>query len=344
VTFSRRARLVAAITTVAALAACTASGTTPNRSPGATGPGSTTPAPPPICPLTGLRPTQGRVPNRPALAVKVENLPAVRPQTGLSFADIIYEEPVEGGITRFIVVYQCRDASRIEPIRSARLTDPDVLVQFGRPIFAFAGGVGQVFAKVHRAGLIDVNYEAPRAVSVYHRDPNRPQPHNLYSSSKELYRAAHTTEGAPEPVFRYSSETPTGRRVRSIHLPFSGSSDVFWRWSATKKGFLRFHGTVPHTYSDGTQVTAVNVIVQVSKVIITNITDVAGAPSPEVVATGEGKAYILRGGKMVIGTWKRPTVKDVTKYYDAQGNEVSLLPGNTWVELYPNDHPVTFVR
>jgi Protein of unknown function (DUF3048) N-terminal domain/Protein of unknown function (DUF3048) C-terminal domain len=344
VTFSRRARLVAAVTLAAALAACTSSGANANRSPGATGPGTTTPAPPPICPLTGLRPKQGSVPNRPALAVKVENIPVARPQTGLSFADIIYEEPVEGGITRFIVVYQCKDASKIEPIRSGRLTDPDVLVQFGHPIFAFAGGVGQVFAKVHRAGLIDVNYNAPRAVSAYHRDPNRIAPHNLYSSTTELYRAAHTREGAPDPVFTYSSDTPTGRRVHSIHLPYPGESDVIWRWSATKKVFLRWHGTVPHTYSDGTQVNAVNVVVQVSKVVITNITDVAGNPSPEVVATGEGKAYILRGGKMVIGTWKRPTLKDVTKYYDAQGNEVSLLPGNTWVELYPNTLPVTFVR
>jgi hypothetical protein len=65
--------------------------------------------------------------------VKVENIPVARPQTGLSFADIIYEEPVEGGITRFIVIYQCRDASRIEPIRSGRLTDPDALVQYGPP-------------------------------------------------------------------------------------------------------------------------------------------------------------------------------------------------------------------
>ncbi len=154
-------------------------------------------------------------------------------------------------------------------------------------------------------------------------------------------RAARIAEAPPNPVFTYSSQKPTGRRVRSIHLPFSGSSDVFWRWSVSKKAFVRFHGTVPHTYSDGTQVSAVNVVVQVSRIIITNITDVAGNVSPEVVATGEGKAYILRGRRVVVGTWKRSSLKDVTKYYDAQGTEVSLLPGNTWVELFPNTLPVT---
>src|SRR5437867_2276323 len=99
-------------------------------------PGSPTPSPiQRICPLTGLQAGGGVVPSRPVLAVKVENLPAARPQTGLSWADMIYEEPVESGITRFIVVYQCEDATRIEPIRSGRLTDPLILVQFGEPVF-----------------------------------------------------------------------------------------------------------------------------------------------------------------------------------------------------------------
>src|SRR6266545_1453348 len=77
------------------------------RSPGGSSGGQTTSPPPPECPLSGLNP-KSVVPSRPALAVKVENLPAARPQTGLSWADIVYEEPVEGGITRFIAVYSAR--------------------------------------------------------------------------------------------------------------------------------------------------------------------------------------------------------------------------------------------
>src|SRR5712691_1838884 len=136
---------------------------------------------PVVCPLTGSKPAAGQVPDRPALAVKVENLPAARPQTGLSFADIIYEEPVEASITRFIVVYQCQDASRIEPVRSARLTDPGILVQFGKPLFGFAGGVQRVLDRVHERGLIDVNFESRAASQSYHRDPARSAPHDLYT-------------------------------------------------------------------------------------------------------------------------------------------------------------------
>src|SRR5436305_153336 len=127
---------------------------------GGSSPGASSSPPPPVCPLTGLAP-KSSVPDRRALAVKVENLPAARPQTGLSWADIVYEEPVEAGITRFIAVYQCQDASRIEPVRSGRLTDPDILRQFGRPIFAYAGAVPQVYQKAKAAHLIDVNFNKP---------------------------------------------------------------------------------------------------------------------------------------------------------------------------------------
>src|SRR5439155_22495885 len=126
-----------------------ATGTTGGQ-PGGSGPSAT--PPPPICPLTGRLAKGGTVPDRPALAVKIENLPAARPQTGLSWADVVYEEPVEAYITRFIAVYQCQDASRIEPVRSARFTDADILPQLGRPVFAYAGGVPKVREAVDKAG------------------------------------------------------------------------------------------------------------------------------------------------------------------------------------------------
>ena len=89
-----------------------------NRIPGLSQLGRHKPAKPPTCPLTGVAPHHA-VPDRPALAIKVENLPEARPQAGLERADIVYEEPVEGGITRFIVVYQCQDSKRIGPVRSS---------------------------------------------------------------------------------------------------------------------------------------------------------------------------------------------------------------------------------
>jgi hypothetical protein len=303
-------------------------------SPGA----SAAPAPPPICPLTGLPAKNGRVPDRPVLAVKVENLPAARPQTGLSWADIVYEEPVEANITRFIVLYQCTDASRIEPVRSARFTDADVLSQYGHAVIAYSGGVPKVQDSLTAAGLVVIS--ASQHPDAFHRDPARVAPHNLYASSKELYRlAGDRAGGAPDAVFTYTDGKVKGKRTEGIHLPFSSDSDVYWRWSPSAKRYLRWHGSVPHTYSDGSQVRATNVVVQVVDVKMTDVHDVNGVPSPEVEATGRGTAYVFRDGRMVKGTWVRESKNDVTKFLDAKGREIPLLAGNTWVELLPSNLP-----
>jgi hypothetical protein len=308
---------------------------------------SAPPPPPPTCPLSGVDP-EGEVPVRPALAIKVENLPASRPQTGLSWADIVYEEPVEGGITRFIVVYQCQDAERVEPVRSARLSDPDILVQFGRPLFAYAGGGAGVPAAVKRARLIDLSYVSSLGADAFDRDPARVAPHDLFTSTQGLYRAARGEIrkiglGSPSPVFTYSSGKATGKKVTELHVPFSSwASDVYWRWNPGMHAFLRWHGSEPHVSSDGTQYSAKNVIVQVVKTVLTDNADANGVRSPKVISTGEGKAYVLRKGRIVVGTWSRPSLDDVTTFFDKKGNEIALTPGNTWVELAPQDVSVTY--
>src|SRR6266508_884252 len=273
------------------------------------------PPPPPSCPLTGQPAPHGQVPDRPALAIKVENLPDARPQAGLDRADVVYEEPVEGGITRFIVVYQCHNAGRVGPVRSGRTTDPKVLVQFGRPVMGYAGAQAPVMRAIDRTGVLDVNYDI--AVSAYTRDDSRPAPHNLYTSTRSLWKAAETTEGAPAPVF-------------------SSYSDVYWTWSRTQAAWLRSHGTVPHLLEDGTQVRAANVVVMQVQVTSGPIVDAAGNHSPEVELTGSGKAYVFRDGRMVIGRWERDTLKDVNTLVSKAGTQIALAPGVTWVELLPS--------
>ena len=337
---------VAAAALIGSRGARSAASENQGSTPGSSATSPAKPAPPSKCPLSGLAPTSGTVPVRPALAVKVENLPAARPQTGLSWADIVYEEPVEGGITRFIAIYQCQDASRIEPVRSARLTDADVLRQFGHPLFGYSGAVPGVRQAAAAAGVIDVDSTVARAASAYHRDPNRPQPHNLYSSTSELYAAGVGLYQAvaPNPVFTYSKRAPAGAtKVSEVHLPFSSwAADVYWRWDASKKAWLRFHGTVPHTLSDGTQVSAKDVVVQVVKLRLTNVKDANGVTSPEAITVGSGRAYVFRNGKVITGTWKRNGPSDLTKYYDDQGKEIPLTPGQAWVELFPDTLTVSY--
>ncbi len=287
---------------------------------------------PPACPLTGQPAPGGTVPARPALAIKVENLPAARPQAGLKQADIIYEEPVEAGITRFIAVFQCHESDRVGPVRSGRITDIGVLSQFGKPVFGFAGGANVVLKAIDASPIVDENVTvAPKA---YMRDPSRLAPHNLYTSTGALRTAAKSKEGAPQPVFTYDRAVPGGaRRTKTVHIPFSGYSDVYWHWQGGR--WLRSHGTVPHTLENGDQVSAKNVVIQVVKTKQGQVSDVNGVVSPEVIPTGRGKAYVCRNGRVVQGTWSRPKVSDVTRFETRGGDQIPLSPGNTWVELVP---------
>jgi len=301
-------------------------------------------APPlPTCPLSGLEIPGRHVPDRPALAIKVENHPVARPQASLNDADIVVEEPVEGGYTRFIAIFHCNDAGRVGPVRSGRTTDPDYLRQLGPAVFGYAGGVNVVKREVPEVGLVDVNYII--AAEAYTRDDARPAPHDLYTTTAALWKAARSREGAPEPLFAYSSEWEgKSRRVRGVHLRYSTVSDVFWTWARANGMWLRSHGDVAHLLEGGEQVSAANVVIQVVTVTDGDIIDPAGNPSPEVELTGKGRAYVFRDGRFIVGRWERQTLDDVTRFVTKDGDEIALAPGRTWVQLLPSWVEVELLR
>jgi hypothetical protein len=292
-------------------------------------------APEATCPLTGAPVPGSEVPDRPALAVKIENAPEARPQAALNEADVVVEEPVEGGYTRFIAVFQCGDSDRVGPVRSGRTTDPDYLRQLGPAVFGYAGGRNVVKQEVPKVGLVDVNYIV--AAGAYTRDESRAAPHNLYTTTDALWRAGRSKDGAPEPLFAYA-ETWDGaaKRIRSAHLPYSGVSDVYWHWNGAKGAWLRSHGDVPHVLEGNERVSATNVVIQVVSVTDSDFLDSAGNPSPEVDLTGSGKAYVLRDGEVIRGRWERESLHDVTTFVAKDGTEIALAPGRTWVELLPS--------
>ncbi len=303
--------------------------------------------PPPACPLTGRPAPGGVVPARPALAVKIENLPEARPQAGLDKADIVYEEPVEGGITRFITIFQCDEANRVGPVRSGRTTDPNILMQYGKPLLGWSGGANIVSKAIAHSPVIDLSATVQPAL--YTRDPSRPEPHNLYSTTAKLWAAGkkvakHDTT-PPAPIFTYS-DTYDGKAKKApqIHLPFSSYADVYWKWSKKAGVWLRSHGTVPHTLEDGSQVQATNIVVQQVDVVPGPIIDPAGNPSPEIDVVGSGKAWVFRNGRMIVGRWKRATLDDTTVFTSKSGEVIPLAPGTTWVELLPSTIAVDTTR
>lgn len=291
---------------------------------------------PPKCPLTGEDAPGGEIPDRPVAAVKVENTDDARPQAGLDRADIVYEELVEGGITRFIAMYHCDDAPLVGPVRSARTTDPDVLLQYGRPILAYSGGTSRVQKLVARSGVFDFNEDT--GGNAFERDAGRVEPHNLFVNTTKLRDVAGKKadrQDAPEPAFSYGEWEGKSRKATDLTMTFSTLNTVGWEWSKKDDAWLRIDNGAPNVLENGDRVVAQNVVVQFVKVSEGDIQDVTGSPSPEVTLTGGGKAYVFRDGRVIPATWKRNSLDDVTEFTTKDDGPVLLDPGQTWVELYP---------
>jgi hypothetical protein len=301
---------------------------------------------PELCPLTGEHRAGGKdTPGRPMLTVKVENTDEAYPLAGLERADVIFEEPVEGSITRFAALFQCRDAARVGPVRSARTTDPKILMQYSdEPLIAYSGSHHKVGVALEEAGVVSLTETS--ANEAYVRDDSRSAPHNLFVSTKKLYRLARGTVdfSLPDALFRFDEEIPAPSKPRtSASVAFSASNITGWIWSEDR--WVRQLDGEPMLAESGTPIAVDNVVIQEVVVTDSDILDAAGYPSPNVKLVGEGRAWVLRDGRLILGRWSRPSLGDVTVFETKGGEEIALAPGTTFVQLVPKDGgEVTFER
>jgi hypothetical protein len=303
--------------------------------PGGTGAGRAVsgPAPPGPSPLTGVA---GPAPTRPALVVKIDNAPKARPQVGLNQADVVFEELVEGGITRFAAVFHSQDSDPVGPVRSARSTDIGVASALHRPLFAYSGANGVFEEQVRRAPLVDVGAKA--APDRYYRERSRRVPYNLFSRTPALFQLAPSDALPPPALFAYRGpgEPPAGAGMFPVqHASARWAASVDYEWDPGAGAWWRRQNGELHVDAAGQAVGPHNVVFQFVEYRDTGLRDTAGAPVPEAQVVGEGDAWVLTGGHLIPARWSKPSPEEVTRYIDAGGADVRLTPGRTWVELAP---------
>lgn len=283
-----------------------------------------------VQPLTGV-PTRGAV-QRPALAVKIDNVDRARPQRNIEHADVIYEEMVEGSLTRLVVVFHSHLPTTVGPVRSVRTTDFHLLDQLNTPLLAASGANPGVLALVDDADLVNVN--ALAAGNAYFRDGPHRAPHNLYARVDDLYRAAGNQGGQPPVLFHYREPgtAPTGGvdAANGVSVDF-GSAQMDATWSPTRKGWLRRQNGTAHGTQSGTQLAPANLVV----LEVAYGTSPVDANSPEAHTVGTGVAHVFTGGQRVTGTWTRANSTDPIRLLDKNGNDIGLARGQTMVELAP---------
>jgi Protein of unknown function (DUF3048) N-terminal domain/Protein of unknown function (DUF3048) C-terminal domain len=303
----------------------------------AASPESTTTAVSTTCPFTGLEPAKGVNIRRPAIAVKIENSPQARPQSGLDHADVVFEELVEGGITRFAAIFQCDSVKKAGPVRSARFDDPAFIRPLTRGL-AFAGANATVTKSLtkHRMKLFT---DVTDAKALYRVPPGNTNEHSLFANVGLLLKQAagkHIRRPSAD-YFRFGPPTTQPTSVKKVDLLFEKSSvsePISWKW---KRGtWRRYESGTPFLAADGKQISAPNVLIQkVNAELSKTLVDVAGNPSPRFAFSGKGKALLFRDGGVIKGRWRR--ARDGSfEYLDRTGTPLRFAPGPVWIELLPS--------
>ena len=332
---------------------------------------STTTTTLPVWPLTGVPDAKASGPAHPAVVVKIDNSPDSRPQTGINEADIVYELLVEG-ITRYALVFHSNMVDPVGPVRSARSSDIDLVADLSTPLFSWSGGnagvVGEVRNAERKGILIDASHDA--ASPAYYRANDRQAPHNLYVHLPQLLELkAPANQGNPAPIFNFrkvatspstattsSTTTTTSKKSSSTTttiapptttttLPGSptpgftldfGGVKVDYVWNPAAKGWSRLQVDQTHPRAKsptldtaGVQVSPENVIVQ----FIDYGQSPSDSRSPMALTVGSGKVLVFSDGRVVSGTWSRPSADKPTTYTAADGTPILLTPGRTWVAL-----------
>jgi Protein of unknown function (DUF3048) N-terminal domain/Protein of unknown function (DUF3048) C-terminal domain len=328
----RRALLGLLILAVAAAVALYANGRhSPSSS--TTTLGATTTVPP-VAPLTGLPDPAGQALTRPALTVKVENTPDALPQWGIDRADVVYEEIVNGGITRLAAIFNTQAPAKVGPVRSVRPTDAQVVKPLGG-IFAYSGGAPYAVNAMNGSG-VKLEDETTAGAAMY-RDPARQAPHNLYASAGALF-ALGGSPAPPRALFTYSS-APWGAGTSAVHsfvVGFPSIYPVTWTWDPASHGWDRTLFGRPIVTGTGVRVSPQNVIVM-------DVTYVNGVGTLASYANlqGSGSAEVFSQGRMLHAHWSRTSPTSPAVYTTAGGRVIALTPGQTWVELLDTGAPVT---
>jgi hypothetical protein len=216
-------------------------------------------------------------------------------------------------------------------VRSARQSDLDLLLQFGKPAFAWSGATPHLVPFIERARVFDLY---ANLVGGYYRSPNRPAPYNLYANTRTLLSEARHASKARDIGFRFGELQAGGKPTKMYSVKYPAASYTF-RWSAKAGRWLTWIDGAPAETTDGGQLGGRTVIIQYTRIATSRFEEYGGRP-PYAQSVGHGKAVILRNGRAYIVRWSRPNREVGTTYTLPNGKRMLFARGQVWVILAPD--------
>ena len=288
-------------------------------------------------PLTGLpaNGSDGAGQRHPVLVTKMDNTYSSAPQIGLSKADLVVEELVEGGLTRLAAFYYSQTPKKVGPVRSMRASDIGIVSPVEASVVT-SGAAPKTIARIQGAGI---PFFQEGAKGIY-RDTSRSAPYNVFADLTGVSSAAKQPAARPDDYLPWGEESdlPTGRKAGKLAASFSGGHTTNWTFG--DGGYVN-----ENTYAaDGDEFPADSVLVLRVKIGDAGYKDPAGNFVPETDFTGTGEAMLFHGGRMIKGTWAKKELTSALKLSTKNGDLV-VPAGHVWIELVPADGGnVTFTK
>jgi hypothetical protein len=302
-----------------------------------------TPRPVLHSPLTGLPVDSSEAVTRRPLVVKLGNSEAERPQAGLAQADVVYESVTEGGITRYAAVLQSREATNLGPVRSARLSDLQIVPEFSG-VLAHVGASNPIMAMLRSGNVLDLDQFFFQ--QYYHRTTDRFAPYNVYTSTASLRSGAKDRGFSPAAEvapYVFQDEAPAEGAARVVDFDFAPETHAQYTYDPARHAYQQIEYGGPTTDSGTHEAVPIgNLVVQFAPVQATNIVeDANGSRSLEYDLVGSGKSLVFHDGLEIEGSWSRKSLTDRTAFFDAQGKPATFARGSVWVAIVKPGTPVT---
>ena len=274
-----------------------------------------------VAPLTGLAVDDVSALERPALAVKIDNLAAARPQSGVEHADVVVVEPVEGA-TRLIATFHSRDPGEVGPVRSGRLLDADLLPPL-QPVYAMSGAHGPVEEELRAALPVVVSEDQSEG---WRRSDDRAAPHNLYVEAAGLWAASGSLPSAST-IWEFADAPEGGTAISSAEITYPQAGSSGWVWSADAARWLRLQDGGEHTSISGERLGG-------ETVVILEVAVTSNERLP-IDLVGGGAATVLRDGRAFDASWQKASRDSHLEVLTAEGAPFPLAAGQSWLELLP---------
>jgi hypothetical protein len=269
--------------------------------------------------------------NRKVIAVKIDDTSFSHPQEGLTNADVIFVTQVEAGLTRLMAIYTDIYPTQVGPVRSARISDIDILAQFGKVGFMYSGAQSKLRPVLESANLVNLSAER-NPPSIYVTDPARKAPYAMMVKIDALLPKADEVETVKSVGWKHGKKSEFARSITSARVDWPNATYEM-NWDQEKEKFLLDFDGKPNFGSEGKQLGSNMMIIQIINIHPSQYGDKFGGVTPKNEVVGNGRAFLLRDGTATEVRWSRPTADSPTEWTLPDGSSALFADGQVWIFL-----------